>query len=98
MSGSGGARSGDRLTGMRVKVLGAGIIGLAVAEELCGSGHRVVVVDPAPAGGASYAAAGMLSPSAEVWHGEEDVLRLGDRKSTRLNSRHECAARLPSSA
>lgn len=58
-------------------MLGAGIIGLTVAEELQRRGHDVRVVDPRPAGGASYAAAGMLSPAAEVWHGEEDLLRLG---------------------
>lgn len=62
---------------MRVRVLGAGIIGLSVADELLRRGHDVTVVDPAPGRGASYAAAGMLSPSAEVWHGEEDLLRLG---------------------
>ncbi|WP_028654581.1 FAD-dependent oxidoreductase [Nocardioides sp. J54] len=62
---------------MRVEVLGAGIVGLAVAEELQRRGHAVALVDPRPASGASYAAAGMLSPAAEVWHGEEDVLRLG---------------------
>ncbi|HWJ10608.1 MAG TPA: FAD-dependent oxidoreductase [Nocardioides sp.] len=62
---------------MRVEVLGAGIIGLAVADELQCRGHDVAVVDPRPASGASYAAAGMLSPAAEVWYGEEDVLRLG---------------------
>lgn len=58
-------------------MLGAGIIGLAVAEELHRRGHAVTVVDPRPALGASYAAAGMLSPGAEVWHGEEEILRLG---------------------
>ncbi|GAA1505261.1 FAD-dependent oxidoreductase [Nocardioides humi] len=62
---------------MRVDVVGAGIIGLTAAEELSRRGHDVVVVDPQPAGGASYAAAGMLSPAAEVWHGEEEILRLG---------------------
>jgi len=62
---------------LRITVLGAGIIGLAVAEELLRRGHHVRVVDPAPAQGASFAAAGMLSPAAEVWHGEDDVLRLG---------------------
>lgn len=62
---------------MRVEVLGAGIVGLAVADELRRRGHDVAVVDPRPASGASYAAAGMLSPAAEVWYGEEDVLRLG---------------------
>ncbi len=62
---------------LRVTVRGAGIIGLAVADELVQRGHDVRVVDPAPAQGASYAAAGMLAPAAEVWHGEDDVLRLG---------------------
>lgn len=64
---------------VRVRVLGAGIVGLCVAEELHRRGHAVTVVDRDPGGGASYAAAGMLSPAAEVWHGEEDVLRLGLR-------------------
>ncbi|TQK72719.1 FAD-dependent oxidoreductase [Nocardioides sp. SLBN-35] len=62
---------------MRIDVLGAGIVGLTVAEELARRGHCVAVVDPRPADGASYAAAGMLSPAAEVWHGEEEILRLG---------------------
>ena len=62
---------------MRVRVLGAGIVGLACADELLVRGHEVEVVDPAPGRGASHAAAGMLSPSSEVWHGEEEILRLG---------------------
>lgn len=64
---------------MRVRILGAGIIGLSCADELARRGHRVEVVDPDPARGASYAAAGMLSPCAEVWHGEEALLDLGRR-------------------
>jgi glycine oxidase len=64
---------------MRVRILGAGIIGLSCAAELVRRGHDVVVVDRDPARGASYAAAGMLSPSAEVWHGEEVLLDLGLR-------------------
>lgn len=76
---------------MRVEVLGAGIVGLTVADELLRRGHDVVVVDPRPAGGASYAAAGMLSPAAEVWYGEEDVLRLG---SASLRLWPELAVRL----
>jgi glycine oxidase len=64
---------------MRVRILGAGVVGLACADELLLRGHDVTVVDPAPASGASYAAAGMLSPSAEVWHGEEALLELGLR-------------------
>ncbi|NYI75912.1 glycine oxidase ThiO [Nocardioides panzhihuensis] len=61
---------------MRVQVLGAGIVGLSVADELIRRGHDVTVVDPAPGSGASYAAAGMLSPAGEAWHGEEDLTRL----------------------
>ncbi len=64
---------------MRARILGAGIVGLACADELVRRGHDVTIVDPAPASGASYAAAGMLSPSAEVWHGEEALLALGLR-------------------
>ncbi|QYJ02642.1 FAD-binding oxidoreductase [Nocardioides panacisoli] len=62
---------------MRVRILGAGIVGLAVAEELLRRGHDVVVHDPSPATGASYAAAGMLSPAGELWHGEGELFRLG---------------------
>lgn len=60
-----------------IRVLGAGIIGLACADELVRRGHDVQVVDPAPGSGASYAAAGMLSPAGELWHGEEPLFRLG---------------------
>lgn len=62
---------------MRVRILGAGIIGLACAWELERRGHRVTVVDPAPGQGASHAAAGMLCPAGELWHGEAQLFRLG---------------------
>lgn len=62
---------------MRVHVHGAGIVGLACADELLRRGHEVVVVDPAPGSGASHAAAGMLSPAGEAWWGEVEVHRLG---------------------
>jgi len=64
---------------MRVRILGAGIIGLACADELVRRGHEVELFDPRPGRGASYAAAGMLTPGSEVWHGEEDLWRLGSR-------------------
>lgn len=64
---------------MRVRILGAGIIGLACAEELIARGHEVSIVDPAPGRGASYAAAGMLSPGGEAWFGEERLVALGLR-------------------
>jgi glycine oxidase len=62
---------------MRVAVVGAGIVGLACAEELLRGGHEVQVFDPAPAAGATHAAAGMLAPAGEAWHGDERLLRLG---------------------
>jgi glycine oxidase len=62
---------------LRIEVLGAGIVGLSVADELVRRGHDVVVVDPAPGRGASHAAAGMLSPAGELWHGESELFRLG---------------------
>lgn len=66
---------------MRVRVLGAGIIGLACADELLRRGHAVDVVDPAPGSGASHAAAGMLSPAGELWYGETALLGLGLRSA-----------------
>lgn len=64
---------------MRVLVRGAGIVGLAVAEELLRRGHTVRVVDPAPCSGASAVAAGMLAPAAEAVHAAPGVLELGLR-------------------
>lgn len=62
---------------MRVTIAGAGIVGLTCAWWLREAGHRVTVYDPAPATGATYAAAGMIAPAGEAWHGEESLLRLG---------------------
>jgi len=58
----------------KVAILGAGIIGLAVAFELAiKRGVPVTIYDPAPMGrGASWAAAGMLAPAFEAAD-EEDV-------------------------
>lgn len=72
-------------------MLGAGIIGLTIGEELTRRGHDVEVVDPDPGNGASFAAAGMLSPAAEMWFGETDLLRMG---SGSLRRWPELAARL----
>lgn len=62
---------------MRVAVAGAGIVGLACADELVRAGHDVRVFDPSPAQGATRAAAGMLAPGGEAWFGEIPLLRLG---------------------
>lgn len=64
---------------MRVLVRGAGIVGLAVAEEVQRRGHEVRVVDPAPGTGASSVAAGMLAPAAEATFAAPGILALGLR-------------------
>lgn len=48
-----------------------------MAWRAAGRGLRVAVADPAPASGASHAAAGMLAPVSEVTYTEEPLLRLG---------------------
>src|SRR5699024_11001687 len=61
---------------MHVIVVGAGIIGLSTAWYLRRLGAGVTVIDPAPAMGASHAAAGMLAPAAEVVWGQASVYPL----------------------
>jgi glycine oxidase len=57
-------------------VVGGGIIGATTAFRLAFASWRVTLFDPAPGSGASYAAAGMIAPSAEVTPGEEANLHL----------------------
>lgn len=57
-----------------VAVVGGGVIGLACAFELSERGVECVLIDPNPGHGASWAAAGMLSPAAEIAPGEEPLL------------------------
>ncbi|MER5701364.1 glycine oxidase ThiO [Micromonospora sp. NPDC002296] len=59
-----------------VAVVGAGPVGLAVAWRCAARGLRVEVHDPAPGSGASYVAAGMLSPVAEAYFGEHELTGL----------------------
>jgi glycine oxidase len=59
-----------------VIVIGAGIVGLGIAWTAARSGRTVAVIDPEPASGATYAAAGMLAPVSEVHYQEEDLLEL----------------------
>lgn len=56
--------------GRNVLVVGAGIIGLVSAFRLARAGHHVVLLDSAPAQGATRAAAGMIAPGAEIAPGE----------------------------
>ncbi|SMF20874.1 glycine oxidase [Tistlia consotensis] len=64
---------------MRVLVRGAGVAGLAVAHELAVGGAEVTLVErePAPGGGASWYAGGMLAPFCERESAEPAVLVLG---------------------
>ncbi len=59
-----------------VVVLGAGVIGTAIAWRCAGRGLRVTVLDPTPGAGAWHTAAGMLAPSTELHYGETPLLRL----------------------
>jgi glycine oxidase len=62
--------------GMKVSVVGAGIVGLTIARECGFRGHEVTVHDPAPGSGASHVAAGMLAPVGESYFGEPELTRL----------------------
>ena len=59
-----------------VAVIGGGVIGLGIAWTLAHSGRSVVVIDPDPAGGATFAAAGMLAAVSELHYREEALLEL----------------------
>lgn len=59
-----------------VAVIGGGIIGLGIAHEARRLGRSVALIDPAPASGATFAAAGMLAPVSELHYQEEDLLEL----------------------
>ncbi|MFT5794541.1 MAG: glycine/D-amino acid oxidase-like deaminating enzyme, partial [Saprospiraceae bacterium] len=45
-----------------IVVIGAGVIGMAIAQQLLETGRSVLLVDPgAPGGGASYGNAGTIA-------------------------------------
>lgn len=59
-----------------IAVLGAGVVGLAIAEALVAQGHEVTLVDPnTPGMGASYGNAGTIADYAVMPVGSPDVLR-----------------------
>jgi glycine oxidase len=60
-----------------VIVVGCGVIGAAVAWRLAQRGANVTCLDPAPGGGATHAAAGMLAAVTEADFGEHDRTILG---------------------
>lgn len=59
-----------------VAIIGAGVVGLGIAHQVRASGRSVVLIDPRPASGATFAAAGMLAPVSELHYQEEDLLEL----------------------
>ena len=80
MSGPNGAHAGNPADGRRatdVLVIGGGVIGLAIAWRAAQRGLRVMQADPDPGGGASHAAAGMLTPVAEAAYAERHLFELG---------------------
>ncbi|MCL2393970.1 MAG: glycine oxidase ThiO [Acidimicrobiaceae bacterium] len=60
-----------------VVVVGAGVIGLALSWRAAEAGRSVVLCDPHPGEGASWAAAGMLAPVTEASVVEAPLTRLG---------------------
>src|SRR5262249_8193010 len=63
---------------LEVAIIGAGVIGLAIAWRLAARGTSVQVFDRGAAGaGASHAAAGMLAACAEAEPGEDALLARG---------------------
>lgn len=59
-----------------IAVLGAGVVGLAIAEALIAQGHDVVLIDPnTPGMGASYGNAGTIADYAVMPVGSPDVLK-----------------------
>lgn len=64
----------------QIAIIGAGVAGLGVGLELVERGFEVTIFERDEVGhGASWAAAGMLAPTAEVTFEEEALLRLGQR-------------------
>lgn len=55
----------------RALVIGGGVIGLTSAFTLARHGWQVTLLDPKPGSGATWAAAGMIAPIAEIGPGEE---------------------------
>jgi glycine oxidase len=64
---------------VKVVVIGAGIIGVSIADAMAARGADVTVLDMrSPGRGASHASAGILAPYTEA-HGNEPMLALGTR-------------------
>jgi glycine oxidase len=60
-----------------VLVIGGGVIGLAIGWRAAQQGLQVLIADTDPGRGATYAAAGMLTPIAEAAYAEREIFALG---------------------
>lgn len=84
-----------------IAIIGAGVVGLAIAERLISEGREVTLVDPGvPGMGASYGNAGTIADYAVLPVGTPDVLRnlpslLFDRNSPLAIRRAALPALLP---
>jgi len=68
---------------MQVTIKGAGIIGLSIGWRLLRDGFEVEIFDIGKAGrGASWAAAGMLSPYAEAHFEDDALVKMGEASLT----------------
>src|SRR3546814_9429434 len=99
-------------TDVTVGVIGLGSMGLGVARTLCRAGFETWGFDVRDAALLAFEEAGGHAASSPAALGRKvdvaivlvataDQVRtvlFGDRKSTRLNSSHSCASRMPSSA
>jgi glycine oxidase len=66
-----------------VLIIGGGVIGLSIAWRAAQQGMRIVLVDAHPGQGATYAAAGMLTPIAEAAYAEREIFALGQNSLRR---------------
>ncbi|MGH9206964.1 MAG: FAD-dependent oxidoreductase, partial [Acidimicrobiales bacterium] len=69
-----------------ILVVGGGVIGLSIAWRAALAGLAVLVADPNPGRGATWAAAGLLAPVSEVHYGEEPLLALNMESARRFPS------------
>ena len=78
------------MSAKNIVIIGGGIIGLSIGWQLVKRNFSVTIFDKDSVGkGASWAAAGMLSPLAEVNMQEKDLLQLGLTSSRQRGARQK---------